>query len=148
MAGGAGSPLGDPTDAPATLPATAAAASMIALLKALVNIFVHFTESVAGTLSAPATELAASFGARYLKNHAFTFDVANIDTDVTVGIFGKVNGETDFAQAGQANATITANGRYLVKITDTPLSDVALRLVAETGGTAVTIENIEYRGSN
>ena len=142
------SALGDRADAPATGPATTAIASMIALLKAIFNVFVAFTDVIAGTLSTPAADGEADLGGRYLKNHVFTFTVANIETDVTVGIFGKANGEVSFSQSGENNSLITANGRYLVRISNTPLEKIALRLVAETGGTAVTIENIKYRGSN
>jgi len=140
--------IGAPSDPPATLPTDTTPFSFIALLKAFVNLFVAFTASGVSTLSAPGEEEVIDISSTYLKNHVFTFDVATIDTDVTVGIFGKAVGEGTRSQSGDNNSVITANGRFTVKIKNTPLSDVALRLVAETGGAAVTIANIEYRGMN
>lgn len=140
--------FGSTGDAPATLPTTTAPASVVSILKSFVNVFVAFTNSPAGTLTAPDQEAVVALGARYLKNHVFTFDVATIDTSVEVGIFGKASGETVRSQAGQNNAVITADGRFMVKVSSTPLSEVSLKLVAETGGTAVEISNITYRGQN
>jgi hypothetical protein len=125
-------------------------ASILSFIRGLVKHEITdkvLQQSVAGTLSVIGTELAVALANKRIKNHVFTFDVLNIDDDVTVGIYGKANGEATFARAGEQDALITANGRYMLKVKDTPLSDVALRLVDENGGTAVTIENIEYLGT-
>jgi len=79
-------------------------------------------------------------------HHVFTFTLAGVGTNVIVGIFGKAGGETLRSQVSQNLSTITSNGRFAVKIPNTPLSDVALKLVTITGGTPV-IDDVEYIGS-
>jgi len=103
--------------------------------------------SPAGTLSAPGQDAVVDLSANRVLHHVFTFDVLNLvaTNNVVVGIFGKAAGETTRSRAGQNNATLTVNDRFLVTIANTPLAEVALRLVSETDP-AVTIENIEYRG--
>ena len=104
--------------------------------------------SVAGTLTAPSTQLDVSLAGKRIKNHVFTFTVATINTNVTIGIFGKAGSEAGSARTGEQDFVITANGRFMIKVKDTPLSEVSLRMVGESGGAAVVISDIEYLGTD
>lgn len=104
--------------------------------------------SVAGTLTAPSTQLDVSLAGKIIKNHVFTFTVASIDTDVTIGIFGKAGSEATSSRSGEQDSVIDVNGRFMIKVKDTPLSEVSLRMVGESGGTAVVISAIEYLGTD
>ena len=99
-------------------------------------------------LTAPGDTVEVDVSQAYQYGYAFT--IASIDTNVTVQLEGSID-ETNYTtvpldNTAIANVTITnnqmiitANGTYIMWAT-APLKDVRFDFVAETGGTAATID--------
>jgi hypothetical protein len=107
-----------------------------------------FDEAVAGSIEAAGDSLEVDFAGKSFNHHVFSFTVASINTSVELAIFGKAGAEATESNVGEVNSTITANGRYTVRVNDTPLAKVYLKVVAEVGGTSVVISDVVYKGSN
>lgn len=107
-----------------------------------------------------ATQLTAagntgSVNVKGSNDHTAQITVATINTNVIVQLEGTIDG-TDFfilplegvvisGLAITANvATITANGTFLLYVKDVGITEIRLKFVSESGGTAATIDTKFY----
>jgi len=78
------------------------------------------------------------------NNHTVVYKVASINTNVVVRLEGSVNG-TDFANLDEVgDTTITANGTYGFKLSNSAITSMRLVFVSESGGTTATIDGSYY----
>lgn len=105
-------------------------------------------------LSEPSTSSMIDTGASV--SHTFQVTVANINTNVVLNLLGSVDGisagilipDTGVVTGSAISngvITITANGTYIYKIMNNPLTSVAVKFVSESGGTDATV-NVKYMG--
>ena len=149
--------LGALADAKETDPDAASASlnSLIRGILAAVNTSTtvdgSFESLNIGTISAPAGVAAVDLTAdgKNLKNHVFTFNIAGIGTSLDLTLEGATDGGANFVQlaADGEDTQYTADGNYMLRVSDIPLTDIRLISKAEVGGTPV-VSNIDYRGSN
>lgn len=79
------------------------------------------------------------------KSHCCQYTVSNINTNVIVRFEGSIDSIDYFNLDGDGDTTITANGTYAFKMSNTPLAKVRFTFVSETGGTDADID-VFYEG--
>lgn len=104
-------------------------------------------------LIAPGLSTAAKVSG--MRLHTIQVTVANKDTNVVVELQGSIDGTNyflvpveDVDDTGIAvasfQATITADGTYLLYVKDIALENLKVSFVSEAGGTAATIDAKYY----
>jgi len=94
-------------------------------------------------------DTSTAFDSSLNSNHTITFNITNIDTDVTLRVEGSSDGSSfrNIAADGQ-DVVYTTNGVYSLSRSNYPVQNLRLIMVSENGGTNVTISNIKYQGGN
>lgn len=91
-------------------------------------------------LTAPGSTSATTVTA--YKNYTLQYKVASIDTNVVVRLEGSLDGTNWINLDSDGDTTITANGTYGFKLSNTPLAQIRFTFVSEAGGTAATIDAV------
>jgi len=103
------------------------------------TMLVSFTQ-----LTAPGS--TADVNVLDFHHHTFQIVVANIDTNVVVRVEGSLDG-TNYFNTATGDTTYTANGTYMLEISNFKSKFLRFTFVSEAGGANATIDVI-YLGGN